>query len=287
MTTSTTTRKLYFTIHGEWLTNFCRSRWADEDEPFHAVKVLTSAFPEFSMQRIFQILTGSLKLAGKSSGPDSDMHLEDDNVTVSEHGNLLSFSDVMSKTLTRMIDKAAEKRLAEPLRLLSIAIEEEDERRRDQRVRMAIQFADQSVAEPKLDSFRIGGALVPREILKDPNAMFFMQYMGATAETVKPEPGPLKGNWCGWIKKDGVFFPCKYFQHDALADALGYKNGDEMLKQGWVKVQEANQGLIKKPADLYWHTKPTQSQIDTIWDWCKDNNREFPKDQLDEYQDHP
>lgn len=276
------TQKLHFTIEGQWLTHFCRRRWADEDEPFHAIQVLESGFPMFGLGTIMSILTGKKQLVGDST---KGVLLQDDTATKSDLGNELSFAAVMKKTIDRAIKDQVDKKMEPVYRRFMHAIEETEE---------AIESCDRnmlnriqkraSVDAAKAAAYQTDELLDRASLMRygDRNAQIMFQYWESMGAELKGEPGPLKGNLCGWLRPDGTFYPCAYFQHDALSVALKAKNGDELLQKGWVKIQEKTQGLIKKPADFYWMKKPTQAQIDKLWDWCQANNREFPKEQFDE-----
>lgn len=72
----------------------------------------------------------------------------------------------------------------------------------------------------------------------------------------------------GYLLPDGKLYPCPYYGHIKLADALG-KSQEEAEREGWIKLQKGN-----------WYEtedgKLTQAQFDTITDWCRRKKRRIP-----------
>lgn len=82
----------HFKIEGPWLTQFCRTLWADEDSMHKALNILDclvgdSEGQEMTEEIALRILTGKAKLTGNST---DGIYLKEDNTDVSEHGNALS-----------------------------------------------------------------------------------------------------------------------------------------------------------------------------------------------------
>lgn len=267
-----TVTKMHFVIGGEWLTEFSRTRWADEGAPFHAVRVLESGFPMFGLNTIMKILTGSLKLTGDST---EGLLLVEDNANKSRQGNPLSFSAIMNVLLEDRLKKISADMLRPIITRYCDAVERDEMNKIGYRElrKMSAQLQEAVDQKPPVGMASLLGT--------DENVNFMMDFMSAQSAPIEAKIGPVKDNWCGWIKPNGDFYPCRYYQHDPLAVELGFANGDEMLKRGWMKIQEKNQGIIKKPADFYWEKKPSQKQIDKLWDWCQANNRTFPQGDID------
>lgn len=96
---------------------------------------------------------------------------------------------------------------------------------------------------------------------------------GALYESIdKPERGTCKDR-NGWLLPDGKFYKCKYYQHDALADALGKEVSE--IESKWIRVQHPadvklpmaisggpfNFGTRRRP--------PTKRQVTFMWDYCQ------------------
>lgn len=93
---------LCFVVHGDFLTDLCRTLWADEDNPVKALRIL-DCLHEMTEEIAIRILTGKAKLVGNSS---DGVFLEADNQEVSKHGNPL---DLVRK-MQRMMFQAEEGR---------------------------------------------------------------------------------------------------------------------------------------------------------------------------------
>ena len=78
---------------------------------------------------------------------------------------------------------------------------------------------------------------------------------------------------CGWIDREGIFYPVEYGQHHLFAEKVMSESINPELsleKLGWVKITKvSNQWAII-------FLKPTQAQKNTLWDWCEDSNEKYP-----------
>ena len=78
----------------------------------------------------------------------------------------------------------------------------------------------------------------------------------------------------GWLSPEGVLIPCKYMEHDFFAlvilkeiygiDDTHSIRGDVLVNRKWVKLQDKMWSKLYK-VDF----QVTQSQYDTIWDYCQ------------------
>jgi|SRR6185436_8339131 len=83
----------------------------------------------------------------------------------------------------------------------------------------------------------------------------------------------LKGKRNGWLSPRGTFYPCSYEGHCEKAskivkDAKKWDAEEVLENRGWIKVSASD-----------WYSAGysiTQSQINTIFDWCKDNKEKYP-----------
>lgn len=73
----------------------------------------------------------------------------------------------------------------------------------------------------------------------------------------------------GWLAPDGKFYPCRYYEHDILAERLseiyyGSRCGTQMLDgHGWLRIDST--GVIKNRFHV---DDITQTQIDTLSNLC-------------------
>lgn len=259
-----TTKKLVFTVKGKFLVNLARQLWADENNPEKAVNILKSAFPDMGDALIFAVLTGDKTLRG-----DSDVGIDviDDNATLSPCGNPLGLEEVFGRFQKHS----------------------EDMKNQLQFVAGMVAF----VPSPK------GPVVVPRRCternltngvcsLKDGIDLEDIPHRKATkhdrrnallaSEKEKTSWAPLPATNGittnnGWLSPKGKFHPCGYGEHLKLACHLaGTANGERDLEQqNWVKVQE-NQFLW----DYSGRFRPTQRQLDAVYDWCREKQLSIP-----------
>jgi hypothetical protein len=87
----------------------------------------------------------------------------------------------------------------------------------------------------------------------------------------RPEPDKLEGaDANGWLAPDGKFYGCRPYIHIALGSAMAeyfYGKGDSqhIEKRGWGHVNDA--GFYQRGSYGNPEIKPTQAQIDALWDW--------------------
>lgn len=96
-------------------------------------------------------------------------------------------------------------------------------------------------------------------------------------ELVKAERGTHQDR-NGWLLPDGTFYKCKYFQHDKLVEALGYRTDE--IENKWVRI--FHPGDSSSMDQFYVFVKGiTKKQINFIWDWCQHHNLEYPREQIE------
>lgn len=79
---------------------------------------------------------------------------------------------------------------------------------------------------------------------------------------------------CGWLDPKGNIIPCEYYQHSTLAYVISEKlnlNSTNLEQHGYVKLQ--NNMFFLSFLDYV----VTQSQYDTIFDYCEAHNLDFPQ----------
>ena len=109
-------------------------------------------------------------------------------------------------------------------------------------------------------------------------------------EVLAPVDTKLFGHW-GWVAPTGEFYSCSYGGHIFLAENLAkhlypesgivsdssmfHNNTERYLEvKGWIKIGGGGKQRYYAKDDSI---TPTQSQHDTLWDWCKKHEEKFPK----------
>jgi len=106
-------------------------------------------------------------------------------------------------------------------------------------------------------------------------------------EPVKPPDTDTElKSQCGWVSPTGEFYGCEYGGHIFLAEQIvetiiGLTDGSceetELEKRGWLKIGVGGHVPYFLVGGLRERKDPTQSQCDTVWDWCKQHSVSFPK----------
>jgi hypothetical protein len=90
---------------------------------------------------------------------------------------------------------------------------------------------------------------------------------------------------CGWLLPNGDFYGCSYSGHVYLAERLFEEilkketnnAEDDGEKAGWVKI---GRGFMDR-VPFFLFNKITQSQQDTLFDWCKKHKAHYPKERIE------
>lgn len=82
----------------------------------------------------------------------------------------------------------------------------------------------------------------------------------------------------GWLSPDGNLYPCDKFQHNNLQGSLERNFGIPNLEKNWIKLLKFD---LQSPMFLECYDKPTQAQINTMFDFCEKHKIQFP-DWIDE-----
>lgn len=69
------------------------------------------------------------------------------------------------------------------------------------------------------------------------------------------------GKMNGWIDQKGLFYACKHFQHDGLADELSEFGVETLEKTGWLRLSEGDWQYVGIK------NKITNKQVDTVEKW--------------------
>lgn len=274
-------RTATFSISGAYITALCRTFWADEGEPERALKLLEAAFPTMDRSDMFCIITGSKKLVGDSN---NGVDLEADNAKVSECGNDLSLEAVLGRF--RKKDDEAQDWLQLATHQTEVVPSpkgpiEVPRRRTKSRKGLGDNIYLNAEYEDLKD-------IPHREITTDIDCRRFLNKDKRRRERLEEvgieevkRPAPPEARLTitqenGWLSRDGKFYPCRYWEHRDLAWSLGYDERN-LETLGWIKVQKSGED---KHTMFYWeydHFKPTQAQIDLIFDYCTKNKQEMPE----------
>ena len=278
---------VHFRIEGEWLTDLVRSLWADEGEPEKAINILQAAFPTMEQGDMVAILTGSKQLTGMSDD-ENGLDLVPDTTTESKYGNSLGLKQRFS-----VLQAALKEKTEEAADMTQFAVHDT----------VGVPSAKGLVVVPRRRT-RMGG-LTGSQVYLDPDvdletiphyecrAILGMPYGTKDGSLDETEKKGLRGLWeakeeekpgpppepfytittdTGWLSPDGKFYPCAYQGHVSLAYELGF-DVHRLETFGWLKFQRS---------DIFWNFldgkfKPTQQQIDLVWDWCQaDLSRKRP-----------
>lgn len=260
----------HFTITGEFLTKTARSLWADEEQPEKALNLLRSAFPDMSEEIIFCVLTGKKKLTGHSDG----IEIEDDNAETTDCCNSLSIQG----TIGRFRDKLD--RLEDDYQMATHQTENVPSefglitvprRRTKQQPTLSGEYERYLDGDLSKIPYREGQNFFSRRSRR-PDEWDETEEEEEPKE-IKPEKFEIITQDTGWLSPEGDFYPCAYQGHNNLASRLGFK--EFMLEEkGWVKMQNAE--FVWDYMDLGGF-RPTQKQIDMIFDFCTAKNIPMPK----------
>jgi len=263
---SDTQKYLQFGIDGEWFTNLVRSLWADEGEPDKALRIMKSAFPDAPESFIIDILTGKKKLMGDSR---EELLVGPDDTKKSACGNDMSVEAVFSK-MHRKLEKETED-LANVCQMAAGDTVFVASRRGrveiPQRLSKEHKFKSCSSLKNEFDLDSIPHREAP----------VMGKSEGFWPSKDDEERTPLAGSneitsSTGWLSPEGTFYGCAYMGHIELAHDIG-EDEIHLEKKGWVKLQ--NNDLTW---DFFGHFRPTQPQIDHLFDWFKKQNKPLPKD---------
>jgi len=286
------TSTLCFVVAGEFLTDICRSLWADEGDPERAFRIMRVAFPPMTDAAIFEVLTGVKKLVGDSN---VGIELVDDGKKTSQCGNSLSLISVLARM------RAPVERLKDRLQLATgttefVASEKglvEVPRRRTTRgqgfdrgwvylkkdvllkdiphcERQNVFEIEKALEEPQHEHQQ---EILEEELEKQQNREWYER------NPVEKPSGEIDTH-DGWLSPDGKFYACLYGEHISKAASLVYFldgrrdfNAERTLEEtGWVKVATGR---------LFWdygnHNVPTQRQYDAVFDWCQKEGRVMPE----------
>ncbi len=75
----------------------------------------------------------------------------------------------------------------------------------------------------------------------------------------------------GWIDRKGKFYGCEFSGHMRRLQKVGI-NSEQVERYGWIKI--CNNDYTGE-YDLYCFGKPTQAQINTFYDWCKNKKTKY------------
>jgi len=244
-----------FSISGEWLTNQVRSLWAAEGEPLKALLVLRDGLPTMEEQDRLAILIGKKKLVG-----DNEVELVDDDAT-EIYGEPLSMDAVLQQQ-----DNTAE--VEQWKDLYQIATYDV--------VRVASPIGMIEIPRWRASAYRAGNVTIDdipyEECAKtaEPNTPWLKK---EEEEDPKPEATDTIDHHSGWLSTEGRFYSCGWMEHLWLLSRLG-QDDLEAEKVGWIKISG-------QYAWSHYHLhgtgrKPTQRQIDMVFDWCVENQHDLP-----------
>lgn len=283
---------LCFKIHGDWLTEHCRSLWADEKRPDQAIKTLMCVV-ENEAQALL-ILCGKKKLEGVNK-----LAFLDDDATTSAAGNkLLNLEQTLARFLRHeqrlqddMYDQNMRMLVASPMGQVSIGV------RAYERIKKGESDWDNEVWEKVPSLLDRTEATVEKRMRKAKRDMLFPKtpiwgermldsFLNKMKEEddlrdIQPKEDKELNSLNGWVDREGRFWPCNYMGHIGLAKRLGF--GERFCEEdGWLKISDSRDPLCIIPRDsdvigLLASHKYTEKQRGTILAWCQKHNRPFPQ----------
>lgn len=300
------TTKIGFKIHGDYLTNLVRSFWV-EGEPMKALEIMESGFPTVSPIHRMDVCLGKKKLVGVNDltlvADDATEHNGLPLITLEEHYRRREAAIVereadsvaraeMAEGMTEkipspwglvevpcsMLERNYSKGNGTPFQFRVDAGSDYDaaldrfERLFPDAVRDARTRTEMLMEERRQqDALRAAG--VNPEQLKALQGNLY----DVVGPALKPPPVDVEMNSLnGWLLPDGDYYPCRYFGHIALADALGATEGE--AEKTWVKISNSEESpLGVQRGDIY--PPPggvTQAQLDAIFVWCERHGRKMP-----------
>lgn len=267
----TKTVRAHFTISGEFITEQSRSLWAEEGEPEKALRLLQGV-RGLSTSQVLDILEGRSKLIGDSPtgvnlAPDNQklptlqetlrrLKKERDEA-LEDRADLLQFMNgdtvnVPSPTGLRTVPRRQTKR-GKHGPVLRDGLDWE-----------GVEGRNPSDVEPR----------IYQEVSRDAQDEAEEE---VEEEYEKPKRNPPSGskritNDTGWLSPEGLFYSCRYGQHNDTAWHLGLDPWD-MDKAGWVRLTVANgeQCFFRSDYDSF-----TKQQTQRILDYCTEKNIEKP-----------
>lgn len=288
-------KECVFTVTGEFLTEISRQLWADERQPEKAIRLLLEGLHGIGMEQVFCILTGSKKLVGDSSDPDG-IELVDDDAKVSVNGFPLDLPALIGQFRARE-DKLEDevqffsrqtelvpspKGLVEVPRRKTKVYHKTTGPRRGLREDVDLEKIPHRECTPRIKKehmLRPESQMKRKELGLEPGPEGY-NALGVPYDMLKdqerpPSPPPpaereISGD-NGWLSPEGKFYRCAYSEHVSLASRLGF---DELKLErlGWLKIQD---GRVVYPIDAGEH-KPTQAQLDLLFDWYRGRGKTLP-----------
>ncbi len=260
-------KMVYFRVCFEGMTDRAREFWA-EGKYNHAFKFLQEGFG-LEKEQCSAVLNGSMKLAQDPEGlegidgillPDSWSFNEEysfypdpcDPILAAENHKLHQENQELRQELEWQKEDQKDKReyvhgtnpdaYTNGLATIHSSLWDKSETLEERTQRMNLTIAVQHEAE----GFR-------KHLLE-----------ADTKPTPKPDTTYKAGN--GWILPNGKFYPLESsMQHIWCAERLG-KTEKQAEDLGWIKISTSAMGL-----NVLAHKKMTQKQINTLFDWAKDN----------------
>lgn len=257
-----TEKFLYFTIDGEWLTEFTRSIWADEHNPVRAIEILKDSFPTMESADIIAILTGEKKLAGVSDD-DEGLELVEDHTKTTDLGNELSLENIIHH-LASELAKVKDER-DDITQLLSgvtyKSASEEGFVRIPLRRKQAFENGEVTLVDIVYENIHpvwAGTSLPKLKLEKNDHK-----------EPEPPKPFFSITQDSGWLSPDGKFYPCGYMEHLKTIDKLiGPGEVWKAEKMGWVKIIPGYPYLLCEKS-------VTEQQAKMLLDWSLENKFDF------------
>lgn len=90
------------------------------------------------------------------------------------------------------------------------------------------------------------------------------QPLTTTVKTLQFPPTDVPMQYDGWLAPNGLFYPCGYYGHSSCADEIGETQGIadcsvwKLEQRGYLHISDER----VRNAD----TRPTQAQLNTLWD---------------------
>jgi len=202
-------RKVYFRVHGDFITGLARNLWAEEDVG-KAIRLLVQGVTNMDEGTAVMICTGHFKLDGVN-----DLQLLPDNAKEDGRGlPLLS----LRETANRLRQKIADARNNERMAIKNLA-----------------KFAE------------AWGGPIAEKVVQWNVLRQIEEQVEKTLPAPNPVPERLFKDWvCGWVDPDGRFYGCSYMEHVSIAERLGATEY-QLEKAGWVKISDAFTLMGERP----------------------------------------
>jgi hypothetical protein len=297
------TESVCFSISGSFLTDHCRSLWAQEDRADHALKTLMVSLHGITHEQAISILEGHNKLVGNSSD-DAGLRL------VPDKSKKKVKLPTLQETLKRLTAERDEARddcadviqlhlgetvgLGSPGGLRKVPRRKTENRNGVAGARRVLKKGYEFPDQPEETREKGAKELKFFEETEQSKYSVARSKMPAPKMVEAPEeeeeevlPPPVAHDEIdsdiGWLSPEGKFYPCSYTGHIELASRLsaivhlGSTSESTLEDKGWVKLCRGADGQHHIFGFLMdCKARPTEIQIRMVTDFCLMSGFELP-----------